>query len=396
MSTSSDSRSISRFSDVPSFVQALRPEYPVYCLRPAVLRSLVSDFIALFPGTVMYAIKCNPHPRVISALYEAGIRDFETASLPEIQQVMEISGNTCAYFMHPSKIRSAIGVAYRKYGVRHFVVDHRSELQKLIDEVGSNPMVVMVRVRTAASSDALYTLSEKFGASAEDAVELLRLVEQADYEPGITFHVGSQCLNPKSFAAALNLVGEVLQRAGVEPICLDVGGGFPIPYPNVAAPPIREYTEVITQGVERINLPDSATIYAEPGRALVGPGCSLLTQVVLRKSDRVYLNDGVHGGLSELIDSRYQLNTRVIRLEGSVSERTQPYHVFGPTCDSVDHLRTDFVWPSDLREGDWVEFDQIGAYSNALSTSFNGFTSNQFIEVADEPISTSRNQIISQ
>ncbi|MFQ6004799.1 MAG: type III PLP-dependent enzyme [Woeseia sp.] len=384
-------KSTPTYRDVPSFVQEVQPEYPVYCVRPAVLRESAREFIEIFPGTVMYSVKCNPNPGVINALYEAGVRDFETASLPEIKQVAEMSGRTCAYFMHPVKTRTAIRIAYGQYGVRHFVVDHRSELQKLIDEIGSNRVVVFVRVCPPESSDALYSMSKKFGASAEEAVCLLRGIEQARYQTGVTFHVGSQCLNPKDFGAALDLVGGVLESAAVEPACIDVGGGFPVRYPNVGAPPLTDYIREITEGIRRNALPGTAMAFAEPGRALVGSGCSLLTRVVLRKTDRIYLNDGIHGGLSELIDSQYQLNTRVIRIGGPVAERIQPYHVFGPTCDSIDHLPPEFMLPTDLRNGDWIEFDQVGAYSNALSTSFNGFSSNQFIEVFDEPISASGN-----
>lgn len=380
-------QSTTDYRDVPSFVHKVQPEYPVYCLRPAVLRESAREFIGLFPGTVMYSVKCNPNPRVINALYEAGVRDFETASLPEIRQIAEISGSTRAYFMHPAKTRTAISVAYGQFGVRHFVVDHRSELQKLNEEIGSDRAVVFVRLCPPESSDALYCLSEKFGARAEEAVCLLRDIRKAGYEAGVTFHVGSQCLNPKDFGAALELAGAVLDSADVEPDCIDVGGGFPVRYPDVEAPPLTDYIREITAGIDRIGLPETATVFAEPGRALVGAGCSLLTRVVLRKSDRIYLNDGIHGGLSELIDSGYRLNTRVIRIGGPVTERLQPYHVFGPTCDSIDHLPPEFMLPTDLRDGDWIEFDQVGAYSNALSTSFNGFSSNQFIEVLDEPIS---------
>ena len=375
------------YTDVPSFVREIQPDYPVYCVRPSILRALAREFVEHFPGKVLYAVKCNPHPSIIKSLYEGGIRDFETASLPEIKQVMDIPGRTCAYFMHPAKLRSAIRAAYEDYGVRHFVTDSQMELQKLIDEIGASPMVVLVRVRTAESPDALYSMSEKFGASIEEAVELLQQVERAGYASGVTFHVGSQCVNPECFGTALDLVGEVVQRANVKLSCLDVGGGFPVRYPNVDAQPVRQYIREIIEGIERANLSEISTIFAEPGRALVGPGCSLLTQVVLRNSDRLYLNDGVHGGLSELLESSYQLNTRVIRLDGSLSKRTQPYRIFGPTCDSIDRLPPAFQLPSDLRIGDWIEFDQVGAYSNALSTSFNGFTSNHFVAVSDEPIS---------
>src|SRR5213594_4416986 len=115
-----------QFPDVRSMVAALQPSYPVYCARPVVVARAAQRFL--------YAVKCNPHPRVLRALYDAGIRHFDTASLPEIALVRENFADAGAYFMHPVKARAVIRTAARVYGVDTFVVDHIDELAKVLDE----------------------------------------------------------------------------------------------------------------------------------------------------------------------------------------------------------------------------------------------------------------------
>src|SRR5258705_3952507 len=111
-----------QFPDVRSMVMALQPSYPVYCLRPHVLRQTAQRFLELFPGRVLYAVKCNPHPSVLRALYSAGIRHFDTASLPEIALIRENFPDAGAYFMHPVKSRAVIHAAARIYNIDTYVV----------------------------------------------------------------------------------------------------------------------------------------------------------------------------------------------------------------------------------------------------------------------------------
>ena len=376
-----------RFSDVRSLVETLKPDYPVYCIRPSVLEQTAKQFIDLFPGTVMYAVKCNPHPLVIDALYQAGITQFDVASQPEVAQV--VAGYRAkAYFMHPVKSRAAIKAAYFDYGVRHFAVDHDNELEKIIQETGGDNVVIIVRVKTPSSDCCLYDLAKKFGAQPEEAANLMQKAEKYGCQTGVTFHVGSQCTRPESYGAALNIVGEVLESAGVYPVCIDVGGGFPVAYPETEVPPLEDYMLAIKNGLNRINLDPQVQVLAEPGRALVGSGCSILVQVQLRKSDQLYINDGIYGALSELLDSKNRLLAQLIRLDGSVADELQEFSICGATCDSLDIVPSSFTLPKDVREGDWIEIDQVGAYSNALSSRFNGFYSEKFACVDDQPLSS--------
>jgi len=368
------------YADARAVAEALTPSYPVYCLAPRALERAARRFLDDFPGRVLYAVKCNPHPRVLKALYDAGIHHFDTASLPEIAQVREAFRDASAYFMHPVKSRAVIAMAYNAYGVKCFVVDHPAELAKVLDATGGEGVAIVVRLKTP-EAPALYNLSAKFGAEPDLAVELLRQVRDEGLRRGVSFHVGSQCLTPHAYTRALAITGEVIERSGVDLHILDIGGGFPVAYPGQDAPPIDEYVAAIKTGIERLKLRNDCVLMCEPGRAIVANGCSLLAQVLLRKADEIYINDGIYGSLSEMVVAKMQLPVRLIRLDGTPSQDMKEYTVYGPTCDSVDVLPSRFRLPVDVRENDWIEIGQVGAYSNAVATHFNGFFADTFVEV---------------
>ncbi len=374
-----------RFSNTLSLLESLKPNHSIYCLRPQILTSAAKKFIKLFPGKVMYAVKCNPHPLVLDSLYQGGIKRFDVASAAEVAQISDAYPNAQLYFMHPVKSRVAIREAYWDYGVRHFAVDHHNELTKILEETGGKNLTLVVRVKTPPSKGSLYHLAKKFGAEITDTVKLMQQAERAGCQVGITFHVGSQCIEPQAYGKALDRVGEVIKMAEIEPVSIDVGGGFPVNYPGQNVPPLEDYMTEIKQGLERFNLSPQVEIFAEPGRVLVAAGCSLLTRVELRKEEEIFINDGVYGALSELLDSENSLLTKVLRLGGSVANELKEFFVFGVTCDSTDMLPSPLCLPVDIREGDWLEIDRVGAYSNALSTQFNGFRSDAFAILEDAP-----------
>jgi ornithine decarboxylase len=375
-----------KFPDVPSVAMALTPSYPVYCVRPAVLQENARRFVTQFPGTVLYAIKCNPHPLVLTALYKGGIRHFDTASLAEIAQIRELFSDGEAYFMHPVKGRAVIRSAYRVYGIRHYVVDHPNELDKVLEETGGKDLTIVVRIWTPPDESTTYHLAAKFGAQPDDAAVLLKEAAKRGCKTGLAFHVGSQCQDPKAYRVALDLVGDIMEAAGVDLDCIDVGGGFPGLYMNTSAPPLEDYMAEIRKGLRDIKVKPAVEVMAEPGRVLVASGISLLTQVQLRKGDQLYINDGIYGSLSEMVQTNLRLPARLIRLNEQPCEERSAFTLSGPTCDSLDVIPGTFDLPSDAREGDWIEIDQVGAYSNALATHFNGFHPETFVEVHDRPL----------
>lgn len=361
------------FESVEGVIDALAPDYPVYCLRPAALVRQAQRFVALFPGTVLYAVKCNPHPLVLDALHASGIAHFDTASLTEIELIAARYRDATCYFMHPVKSRAAIRAAYGLHGVRHYVVDHPDELAKLLAETPGRDLTIVVRIKTPPDPLTVYELSSKFGCEIDTAVTLLRDIAAAGCRSGLAFHVGSQCGSPASYTTALTLVGEVIARASQMPAVIDVGGGFPAAYAGATVPPLEDYMRAIAQGLAQLGLPASTQVIAEPGRALVADACSLLVRIQLRKDGALYLNDGVFGSLAEMALSSLRMPVRLIRPGVAAALERRPFTLYGPTCDGLDVLPGSFELPVDAREGDWLEIGQLGAYSNALATRFNGF-----------------------
>jgi ornithine decarboxylase len=378
------------YPDAGEVARLLQPSYPVYCLRPHVFERAARTFVEQFPGTTLYAVKCNPHPAVLRALHAGGVHAFDTASLGEIARVAETFDDAECFFMHPVKPRPAIASAHRVFGVLHYVVDHMAELHKLAHQVRGAPEVtVMVRLKTAESAGAFYHLSAKFGAGEAEAAEILAEVARLGMKPGLAFHVGSQCLEPDAYTQAIAKAGTVAAAAGVRLAAVDVGGGFPAVYLGTQAPDLSDYMSAIRHALARLDLPADCRVLCEPGRALVADGQSLLVQVQLRKGNQLYINDGVYGSLSEMTAADVRYPARLIRLEGGrIVTSTAPEATFdahGPTCDSLDMIPKAFRLPDDVREGDWIEIDRVGAYSNALATDFNGFRPDTFVEVRNEP-----------
>ena len=372
---------------IDAVVARARPSDPLLCLRPAALAAAARRFVDLFPGDVLYAVKCNPEPRVLRALWAGGIRHFDCASLAEIALVRKLLPASELHFMHPVKSRPAIRDAFHTYDVTDFAFDSADELAKILQEtvpVGlvGDPATLGLFVRLALpKGGAVYDLSGKFGAPLDKAVELLRAARPHAARLGIAFHVGSQCLDPDAYARAMALAGEAIVACGVPVNIVDVGGGFPVSYPDMVPPPLEDYIAAIDAAA----LPGNVRLWAEPGRALVAGGGSIVVQVQLRRGDTLFVNDGVYGNLSDAGALGFRFPARRIRLGEADADQgpLADFALFGPTCDSVDRMRGPFRLPTDMREGDWVELGQLGAYGACLRTGFNGFGKSELVEVAD-------------
>ena len=378
---------------VDAIVARDRPTAPLFCLRPAAITASGREFLCGFPGEVLYAVKCNPEPRVLQALRTAGIRHFDCASLAEVALVRQLFGAAAGiHFMHPVKGRAAIAAAYREHGVRDFALDHEDELAKVLQEtvplglVGEPPTLGLFVRLALPKGTAVCDLSGKFGAPAGEAARLLRLARPHAARLGLTFHVGSQCLDPDAYRRAIALAGAAIEASGVAVDIVDLGGGFPAGYPGTRPPPLAAYLAVIA-AARRRHLPDKAALWAEPGRALVASGGSLVLLVELRRGGALYVNDGVYGSLADAGALGFRYPARRIRpgAAGSPAEEVD-FVLFGPTCDSADRMRGPFRLPADTEEGDYIELGQLGAYGACLATRFNGFGPAGIVEVADPPL----------
>jgi ornithine decarboxylase len=367
---------------VDDFVAMLRPEEPLHCLRAATIRAAGAGFVAGFPGDVLYAVKCNPEVAVLQALWEGGVRHFDCASLPEVALVSRLLPFAKIHFMHPVKSRQAIAQAYAVHGVRDFVLDHDTELAKILEETGqARDLGLIVRIALPAGP-AKCDLSGKFGAWPQEAAALLRAARPHARTLGVSFHVGSQCLDPLAWRRAIQLAGQIIRASGVAVEVLDVGGGFPVAYADQVPPPLGAFFAEIEGAVEALDLP-GLKLWAEPGRALAAAGTSVVVQVQMRRGDALYINDGVFGSLSDAGPPNFRFPVRPVR-PGGASETA--FSFFGPTCDSADTMQGPFMLPSDVAEGDWIEIGQLGAYGGCLRTGFNGFGRAQTVEVRDAPL----------
>ena len=371
---------------VDDLVMVERPAEPMHCLRPAAIMAAADRFVAQFPGDVLYAVKCNPEPTVLRALWAGGVRRFDCASAAEIALVRQMFPAASIHFMHPVKSRPAIREAYADHGVRDFVLDGAGELAKILEEIGpAADLGLLVRLALPAGG-ARYDLSGKFGVPLKDAAALLRAARPHAARLGLCFHVGSQCMDPLSYRRAMALAGEAIRQAGVAIEIVDVGGGFPVRYPDLNPPALDAYFAEIESVFDALELPNGTRLWAEPGRALVAGGTSVVVQVLLRRGDALYVNDGVYGSLSDAGAPGFRFPVRLIRPDGQGTEPSREFELFGPTCDSADHMRGPFLLPGDVREGDWIEIGQLGAYGGCLRTAFNGFDRARLVEVRDPPL----------
>jgi len=367
-----------RFASVEDVIARENPGEPVYVIHPERFRVAAKRFLDAFPGDTLYAIKANPHNHVLDQVYAAGIRHFDTASLAEIEIVHNRYPDAKCHFMAPVRMPGAARAAFERHDVTDFVVDCDYELDKLLAETKSSKKLrIFVRIATPLGG-ALLELSSKFGTTPDDAARLLKRVAEAGCQPCITFHVGSQCLSPFSYAQAIEMARRTAVLAGVEIAALDVGGGFPGPYTNNDVPPYHWYFDTIKEALA--TLPKQVPVICEPGRALIAEGLSLITQVILRKGDSLFINDGVYGSFDELTLPGWTGDyvTRVFRLDAkgnavAQSPASKAFRVYGPTCDTLDVLPRPIMLPDKTGPGDYIVFDAIGAYSVAVRTNFNGF-----------------------
>ena len=374
-------------------VRERSPERPVALVRPDAVAVAARWFQDKFKGDVFYAVKANPSAWVIETLAANGVTSFDVASIPEIELVAQHAPGSRMAFMHPVKSRAAISAAYFDHQVKTFVLDSHEELAKIIDATGGAQDLNLI-VRLAVQADgAQYSLAGKFGVEAHEAPALLLAARRATQElMGVSFHVGSQCMRPTAYQAAMTQASRALVRAGVFADVVDVGGGFPSVYPGMVPPALDDYVDSIQRGFAEMMVHETTELWCEPGRALVAEASSILTKVDLRKGDALYINDGAYGSLYDAAHSKWPFPVKLIRADGTEAEVTEgnlkPFRLFGPTCDAIDYMPGPFWLPEDVREGDYVEVGMLGAYGAAMTTRFNGYGDVETVAVADAPMAS--------
>ena len=355
------------------FLRNQQPENPVLFFAPSALQAAARRFIDGFPGMVTYAVKSNPGEEVIENLAAAGVRGYDCASAFEIDMIRRLAPDAAIHYNNPVRSRAEILHAVEK-GVKSYSVDSQSELAKLIELVPARDTEISVRFKLPVAG-AAYNFGAKFGATAELATDLLRIVAKAGFIPSITFHPGTQCTDPAAWETYIRTAADIARNAGVTIARLNVGGGFPSHRLTGVVPQLEATFALIDRVATEAFGDARPMLICEPGRGLCGDAFTLAARVkALRDDTHVFLNDGVYGTLTELpligvIDRIAVLSPEGEKRAGADQGRI----VFGPTCDSVDRLPGEVLLPSDIAEGDYVIVQGMGAYSTVTNSRFNGF-----------------------
>jgi len=342
-----------------------------------------AEWAALLPRVKpFYAVKCNPDTAILKTLASLGA-NFDCASKTEIQQVLGcgVSSSRIIY-ANPTKMKSHIEYA-KSSGVEMMTFDNTHELVKIAEVYPTAKLLLRI---ITDDSQSVCRFSTKFGAPLSECEKLLRLAKQLGLDViGISFHVGSGCMSTLSFAAAISSAHQVFKQAqdiGYNFSILDLGGGWPgtndgrITFPDIANC-IRPILDEL--------FPASVEIIAEPGRYFVAESHTLAVNIFAKrtaedpqtgeKSFLYYVNDGVYQSFNCVLFDHYSPQPLVLHSDN----RTDQFRctIFGPTCDSMDCISKDILMP-ELEVGEWLFFENMGAYTVAAASPFNGFKSHPF------------------
>ncbi|MEO0069111.1 MAG: type III PLP-dependent enzyme [candidate division WOR-3 bacterium] len=343
---------------------------PLFLISRTILYAQLNRFKKLLPRVEpFYAVKANPNPEVIKIFAESGC-GFDVASEPEIKWVLSAGvAPERLIFANTIKRINALQFAHRQ-GVNLMTFDSEYELNKIARYAPGTQVLVRIKVPNVGS---VVELSLKFGAEPPDAVPLLLKAQKLGLKPmGVAFHVGSQCTYGNNYLEALELTKMILSEAknrGMELSIVDIGGGFPIRHFDTDDDWFAEMAPAVNMEISRL-FDNNIRIIAEPGRALVGPAGFLLMSVIgksIRNNKHwYYLDDGIYGALSGTVfdHCKYQF----VALKKGPTQLTT---LAGPTCDSLDIISSAEELP-ELEVGDLIYVKNIGAYSIAHATNFNG------------------------
>ena len=375
-----------KFENVDEVVSKLKPVNPIYCIRKNSINTACNWFNKNFPGKVLYAVKTNPHEEVIKEIKNGGIDKFDIASIEEIKIIKKIVPDAECFYMNTIKSREHIREAYFNYNIKNFALDTKDELLKII-EATNNAQDLNLFVRISISNEhAEIDLSKKFGALSSEALGIFRLTKAHSAKVGLSFHVGSQCMHPISYTKGIREIGNIIKKTNIIPDFINIGGGFPTIYPDLRPQSLNNYIFEIKKALANLKLKKQPVLMCEPGRALVAESGSTIVRVVLRKKQKLYINDGTYGSLFDAGFPNIVFPARMIPNGRIISKKLTAFNFYGPTCDGMDYMKGPFILPNNIKENDYIELGQLGAYGITFRTKFNGFFSDQIFEVEDKAI----------
>jgi len=361
---------------------------PLFIIDHDALRKAYREFRRHLPRVqVYYAVKANSDPMIVRTLFEEGA-SFDVASMPEFRIVYENIRHLPAkqrqqwiwdkiIYANPTKPTDTLEELNKYKPLVTF--DNLEEIHKIRRHAPDAGLALRLRV---PNTGAMVELSSKFGALPGEAVDLILEADRVGLTvEGISFHVGSQTTNFDNYVQALNLTANIFQEARdrgyTKMNLLDIGGGFPAPYDS-SVRPFRELAKVINNELERL-FPKDIQVIAEPGRFLAATAgvsvASVIGKAVRDGKTCYYINDGVYHTYSGVIFDHCKYPVKAFK-----KGPTSICSVFGPTCDALDVVSMAENLP-DLERGDLVYSVNIGAYSHASATYFNGFPPAKVVHV---------------
>jgi ornithine decarboxylase len=342
---------------------------PFLLIDPEIIRGKYRRFRAAMPRAhPHYAVKANPDPQVLRLLANEG-SGFEIASTAELDLLISLGVEPAkVHYSNPVKARKYIEYAAAK-GVVWFAFDSVEELRKIHSVAPQAKLYLRIDTPNIGSD---WPLSGKFGAKLRDVDAIIDVAAELGADLcGVTFHVGSQCRNAENWRVAIDNAKRIfcnMRLKGLVPKLLNIGGGYPVRLTK-PIPSVEVIGAVVNEAIA--DLDEGIRVMAEPGRYLVSDSACFVCRVIgtTRRGDErwMYLDAGMFGGLLESTQGmQYEIDSD---RHGALV----PWHVAGPTCDSVDVLMKDQLLPEDLRDDDFVYFPNAGAYTTAYASTFNGF-----------------------
>lgn len=352
---------------------------PLFVIDHKALRQNIAAFKKYLPRVQpYYAVKANSNPEIIQTLYKSGA-SFDVASMPEFlivhENIKDLPDKARQDYIwdkiiyaNPIKAEETLRELDKYKPLMTY--DNYEEIKKIKKFSPHAGLALRLKV---PNTGAMVELSSKFGAAPGEAVDLIDAAHKTGLiVEGLSFHVGSQCTNFENYVQALNLASNIFREAksrGYTLKLLDIGGGFPAPY-DENVEPFKHLAKKLNAELKRL-FPKEIEILAEPGRFMVATAAALVAKVVgkAKRDGKIcyYINDGVYHTFSGIIFDHCQYHIKAFK--------KGPRHisaVFGPTCDALDTISLSEELP-DLKLGDLVYSENIGAYSHASSTYFNGF-----------------------
>jgi ornithine decarboxylase len=362
---------------------------PLLILDHEIIRQNYLRLRRFLPRAGLYfAIKANPEPQIIRTLYPMDC-GYDVASLQEFQSVLAhipqkelLSKNLNVFIYDKIIVANTIKPVETLKKLRNFntlmTYDNPDELKKIKRHCPDAGLICRIKVQNVGS---MVELSSKFGVEPGDAPNLIEAAfKMGLVVEGLSFHVGSQCCNIENYLKAIEASAEIFKEVssrGYKLRLLNIGGGFPVPYDNTV-PDFNKFAKRLGKEIDRL-FPPEIEIVAEPGRFIVATAATLLVSIIgrsFRDGKMVYyIDDGVYHTLSGVVFDHCPYHFHAFKKgEKKISA------VVGPTCDAFDTVSTAETLPY-LEIGDLLYVKNIGAYSNASSTSFNGFPGAKILNI---------------